>query len=413
MIWEIDEETPEIEGIDRDGRPIASYAASLGLIRAPFGRRVASTSIEVVVVLLLQLPFLLIALPAAVAIAGSPDPQAELAKRGDLLIVILVAAASSLLTTAFIIVQMVLHGRRGVTVGKAIFGIRSINVRTLERPGFWRGAVVRYLIMWGSFAVPLIGPLVVIALSPLFDPEKRGRGWPDLVAATWFVDVRNGLNPYDAKRMRIARKTVATNLSDERRPLPSLATPVTSGGVGTYVPSARSVGGVLGAHRADNAAPAAQTPLPPSSAPLPAPAREADVPSTPRGNSTSAASASGMISAVPGSLRVIEMEMRLDTGQEVSIDGGGVLIGRDPSANPNDIGMSLFGVTDDGKSISKTHLALIRSGTSLIAVDRWSTNGSAIVRNGVERTLIPGEGVDLVDADTIRFGDRHAEIRIR
>ena len=256
MIWEIDEAAPVIEGIDGNGRAIPSYAASLGLVPAPLGRRAAATAVEVAIVLILLLPLLIGALPALIRLAASPDPQRALADSGGLILIIVCVIASWVFTTAFIVVQMVLHGRRGVTVGKALFGIRSINVRTLERPGFWRGEVVRYLVMWASFIVPLIGPLLVIALSPLFDPERRGRGWPDLAGATWFVDVRNGLNPYDAKRMRIARKTAATNLQDERPALPSLATPATAETSGTnasalYIPIARSSGGVLGAHRPD------------------------------------------------------------------------------------------------------------------------------------------------------------------
>ena len=251
MIWEIDEATPVIEGIDGSGRPIPSYAASLGLIPAPFGRRAAATAIEVAIVLVLLLPLLIVALPAAIGLAASSDPAQALADTSGLLLVVVCGIASSVLATAFIVVQMVLHGRRGVTVGKALMGIRSINVRTLERPGFWRGEVVRYLVMWASFIVPLIGPLLVIALSPLFDPQRRGRGWPDLAGATWFVDVRRGLDPYDAKRMRIARKTVATNLQDQRPALPSLATSATAEATGAYIPVARSSGGVLGAHRVE------------------------------------------------------------------------------------------------------------------------------------------------------------------
>ena len=75
--------------------------------------------------------------------------------------------------------------------------------------------------------------------------------------------------------------------------------------------------------------------------------------------------------------------------------------------------MALLALADDAKSVSKTHLALVRSGNSLIAMDRGSTNGSALVRGGIERALVPGEGVESADGDTIRFGDRFAEIIIR
>ena len=74
--------------------------------------------------------------------------------------------------------------------------------------------------------------------------------------------------------------------------------------------------------------------------------------------------------------------------------------------------MGLLALPDDGKSVSKTHIALVRSGNTLIAVDRGSTNGSSVVRAGIERALVPGEGVETAAGDVIRFGDRFAEVMI-
>ena len=249
MIWEIDERARTIEGLDADGRPRPEYAASLGLRRAPFGRRVLATAIEALVLLLIQSPLLVFVVPALSGIALAAEPVEALAARDDLLLLIILAAVSSGLSTAFVLTQLILLGRRGVTLGKALTGLRAVNVRTLERPGFWRGAVVRYLVLCASMIVPILGPLLVIALSPFFDPNRRGRSWPDLAAAVWLVDIKRGLNPYDDKRMRIARKTVATDLLDVKTELPSLATPVASAGTGSYVPLARNKGGVLGAVR--------------------------------------------------------------------------------------------------------------------------------------------------------------------
>jgi uncharacterized RDD family membrane protein YckC len=424
VIWEIDEAPRVIEGIDDRGRPIPSYAASLGLRPAPFGRRAAATAIEIAVVVILLLPFLVGALPAVIGLVGSPDPQQQLAET-PLVLIVVCTVASSVLTTVFIVVQMVLHGRRGVTLGKALVGIRSVNVRTLERPGFWRGEVVRYLVMVASFIVPVVGPVLVIAVSPFFDTERRGRGWPDLAGATWFVDVRHGLNPYDIKRMRIARKTAAANLEDDRRPLPSLATPVTAETPGAYVPVARSSGGVIGARRAD--VPAAEaTPTASTESAAAIGAGAAAAPGAPHGTEwASAAPASqnpspvrsappDLITAVPGASapRAVVVAVRLDTGETIAIEGGGLLIGRAPAAAPGEHGMQLLALPDDGRSVSKTHLALLRSGDRLVAMDRASTNGSSLVRAGIEHPLAPGEGFETADGDTIRFGDRSAQVMI-
>ncbi|MBO9627135.1 MAG: RDD family protein, partial [Microbacterium sp.] len=257
MIWEIDDHAPVIEGLDAHGRADPAYAASLGLLPARAGARVLATLLEAVVAVLIALPAILAFTPVVGGMLSDGFDPAALAARGDLFWLIVAGAVSQGLMTAYLIVQLVLHGRKGVTLGKAVFGIRSVNVRTLERPGFWRGAVVRYLLAYASLLVPVIGPVLVIALSPLFDAERRGRGWLDLAAATWFVDVRRGLNPYDQKRMRIARKTVKTPEIGDLAPLPSLATPVDRDAPAAYVPSARLSGGVIGAHRTGSAAPVA------------------------------------------------------------------------------------------------------------------------------------------------------------
>lgn len=462
MIWEIDEASRSVEGLDENGRARPEYAASLGLVPAPFGRRALAATIEAAVYVVLQLPMLIGVLPSLIALATAPS--GTVLGGGDLVLIVVLAAVSTVLCTAFVITQLALHGRRGVTLGKAITGIRSVNVRTLERPGFWRGAVVRALVLWASFVVPLIGPLLVIALSPFFDGENRGRGWPDLAGATWFVDVREGLNPYDAKRMRIARKTVATDLADVRSELPSLATPADERGAMAYIPTSRSSGGVLGAARGEGApadesaayAPAAvgptaapvapqgpvasapiassasQTPavappapvsggsawVPPrllpdeeadaaapaasaaqAAAPAPAPARRVPAPASAPAPATPQASTPGIV-------------LTLDNGEEVRVESPGILIGRDPALIPGGPALALAAITDPTKSVSKTHLAIMRSGTAVVAIDLGSTNGSSLLRDGSERTLGPHEQVALRTGDTIRLGDRHARIRI-
>lgn len=469
MIWEIDEASRSVEGLDENGRARPEYAASLGLVPAPFGRRALAATIEAAVYVVLQLPMLIGVLPSLIALAAAPS--GTVLGGGDLVLIVVLAAVSTVLSTAFVITQLALHGRRGVTLGKAITGIRSVNVRTLERPGFWRGAVVRALVLWASFVVPLVGPLLVIALSPFFDGENRGRGWPDLAGATWFVDVREGLNPYDAKRMRIARKTVATDLADVRSELPSLATPADERGATAYIPTSRSSGGVLGATRGEGApadesaayAPAAVGPTaapvepqgPVASAPIaspapqspavappppvsggsgwvpprllpdeeadaaapaasaaqaaaPAPARRVPAPASAPAPATPQASAP-QAAAGPSTPAIV---LTLDNGEEVRVDGPGILIGRDPALIPGGPALALAAITDPTKSVSKTHLAIMRSGTAVVAIDLGSTNGSVLLRDGSERTLGPHEQVALRTGDTIRLGDRHARIRI-
>ncbi|WEK61965.1 MAG: RDD family protein [Candidatus Microbacterium colombiense] len=450
MIWEIDDHAPEIEGLDANGRPDPAYAESLGLKPAGRGARVGAALLEWLLAVLIALPALIAVTPVLVGMVSEGLDIEAFFDRADLVWLIVAAAVSQGLMTAYVIVQLVLHGRKGVTLGKAVCGIRSVNVRTLERPGFWRGAVVRYLVALASLLIPLIGPLLVIALSPLFDIEKRGRGWLDLTAGTWFVDVRGGLNPYDQKRMRIARKRVKTPEHAEKASLPSLATPIDRDAPAEYVPSARLSGGVIGAHRAGAtpapaateapaarpvvssvppslatgaavpavssfAPPAAPAPVPPSApggapapaasfappivqeplAPAPVPAPAAAAPAAPQPAPPAAPAAS------PGTRALLV----LDSGERIEVRGT-TLFGRAPGAAAGEGEAQLVRVSDDTRSVSKTHLAVMPARRGVFAVDRASTNGSAIIRDGAETALVAGHPVELQIGDTVRFGDR-------
>lgn len=439
MIWEIDDRAPVIEGLDAHGRPDPAYAASLGLLPAPRGRRVLAALLEWFLAGLIMIPAFIVLVPLLTQIAAGAFDAEKFFARDDLVWIIVAVAVSQGLMTVFIIVQLVLHGRKGVTLGKAICGIRSVNVKTLERPRFWRGAVVRYLVAYVSLVIPLVGPLLVVVLSPLFDIERRGRGWLDLAAGTWFVDVRKGLNPYDQKRMRIARKRVKTPEHQEKAPLPSLATPMARDAVAEYVPSARLSGGVIGAHRstpsaapADGAAvesmvsavppslatgaqapsyaPPAAVPAPtqaPAAAPAqPAPAPEAMPAPAPAASPVAAEpAASGSDPAAAG----VRAVLVLDNGERIEVRGT-TIFGRSPSAAAGEGEAHLVRVHDDTRSVSKTHIAVIPARRGVFVVDRASTNGSAVVRQGSETALVAGHPAEVQLGDTVRFGDRTLQV---
>ena len=459
MIWEIDDGERAIEGLDDQGRPDPAYAQSLGLVPARRGSRVLAALLEWMLALVITLPVFLVVVPAIVQSASDGFDVAAILARDDLVWIIVALATSQGLMTAYVIVQLVLHGRKGVTLGKAVVGIRSVNVRTLERPGFWRGAVVRYLVAYASFIIPLIGPLLVVVLSPLFDVERRGRGWLDLAAATWFVDVRRGLNPYDLKRMRIARKRVKTPEVQEKAPLPSLATPIDRDAPAEYTPSARLSGGVLGAHRAPGAAPAvadaspadaamvsavppslatgaampspspalggfaqsspepapvaAPSAAPPSAAPptaaatpQPAAAAPAAAPFSPPAPAPQPAAPAPEALEAPDGVRAV---LVLDSGQRIDVRGV-TLLGRSPAAEAGEGMVQLVRVEDDTLSVSKTHLSVMPARRGVFVVDRGSTNGSAILRDGAEFILTAGQPVVLQPGDAVRFGDRTLQV---
>ena len=184
----LDVDDEPIPGLDADGRPDPDYARRLGLVPAPAGRRSAAFALDATVWIVLALPGVIgaaILVPALVTSGASPAATPA----GSSILPLVLIIVSQVLLTAFGLTQLILHGRRGVTLGKASFGIRSVNVATFGRPGFWR-VTLRALVLWGSQAVlPLVGPAVMFASSS-WDPGSRGRSWLDRIGRCYAVDAR-------------------------------------------------------------------------------------------------------------------------------------------------------------------------------------------------------------------------------
>lgn len=406
MIWEIDQPEDRPDGVDAMGRPDPAYAAALGLVRAPFGRRSLAFLLDILIWAFLQLPLWLGAVPLLLKLATGAISPYGLVNHPCFVLATVMASITVALSLAFLIVQWVLQARRGLTIGKGFTGLRSINVRTLEKPG--AGAVLlRALIVGLAGVIPVIGTAVILA-SPTFDPQERGRGLHDRAARMWLVDIRRGLNPYDEKRMRIARKTVKAEPVPERPERPSLATPTRPGARPDYRPGNRISAGVLGVNRGSDGRPAATEDAAASAAPgvidaapglatprvgpapTPAPAREA-------------APAPELVPAPSP-----RWGLRFDTGETVAVTGP-LLIGRDPDP-ASAPGAEPHRLLDESRSLSKTHAILTPTTHGLEVVDRGSTNGSAVVRAGVETAAVAGVALAAAVGDTIRLGDRLAEV---
>jgi len=437
-IWEVAENDDRIEGLTADGKPDPAYAASLGLKDAPLGRRAVAAAVDIVCYLLLQVPYLVFTLPLLLKLVQGKFGFARFLSHPDFMLAAIAGGATVLLSLVYVIVQIVFHGRRGVTLGKSIAGIRSINVKTLERPGVGR-AFLRALVLWGSGIIP-IAPIVFLA-SPLFDKEKRGRGWHDKVAESWMVDVREGLDPYDEKRMRIARKTVAAAPVAQRKSLPSLTTPndhdagsyrpagrVSAGVLGVSRPKARqdepgaSPGGALATPPSGPVAPRPVTPsIPPSRAvppnqgqtvppppptptptPRPAPAPTPHPTPAPTPHPTPPPTSGGQPPRERGIM------LKVDSGERIPVTGL-VLVGRDPALTENTLGARTVSIID--VSVSKTHLSLRPSGDGVEVTDRGSTNGTVVIHEGATRRLNAWEPVLAPVGAMIRFGDRSALVR--
>lgn len=386
-------------GLRDDGTPDPAYAAGLGLRPASTGRRSAAFAIDAAAGAVLSSPAVvgvLLAVPALLESASPADPAALLGALGGSAVLILVGQGLAL---AFGLVQLIMHGRRGVTLGKALMGLRSVNVATFARPGFWR-VVLRALVLLLSTVVPVVGPALLFA-SGLWDREHRGRSWLDRLARAWVVDARGALDPFDVKAMRHARKAYEAPERVEAAPLPSLAT---IGGAPTaFVPVQRSNSGVVsGSPEAARWAPPAEldaasgpgvdagpglVPAAPFAAPVPAP--------------PGAAPAAAVAPARP-----LAVSLHLDDGTVVPVPRT-ALLGRDPEPQPGEHADLLLPLVDASMQLSKTHAAFgIDPASGFWMLDRGSSNGTRATSAAGDLVLAPGERTSIPTGSTVAVGGR-------
>jgi uncharacterized RDD family membrane protein YckC len=304
----LDEDEDVVHGLDENGRPDPEYARALGLVPASAGLRSLAFTIDAVLVLLLTLPLSLGTLPlwfSVILVDPIPDPLSLL--RDDTFIAGLVFyLIGQGVLSVFVLVQLILHGTRGITVGKAIVGIRSVNVARFTKPGFWR-MVLRGMVFWASLAIiPILGAIPFL-LSPLWDREKRGRGWLDKIGGNWLINIRSGVDPFNQKALRHARKKLTAREATPEAEMPSLATGA-AGAVPSFVPAGRSRSGVISARSFD----ADQTGWQPPPVGVPE-AREPNLAAP---------------SSVANAPRAV---LRFDDGMRVDVTGTG-LVGRGPAA---------------------------------------------------------------------------------
>jgi hypothetical protein len=83
------------------------------------------------------------------------------------------------------------------------------------------------------------------------------------------------------------------------------------------------------------------------------------------------------------------------------------LIGRNPAGQNGEMIDQLIDFSDQGRSVSKTHLHVRVEGQGLWVSDRNSTNGSAITAPDGQRTPVrAGETLLAQPGSTVHFGDR-------
>jgi hypothetical protein len=394
-----DEPTP---GLAADGRPDPAYAAALGLVPASAGRRSAAFALDAAVWAVLALPGLIGTALLLGAVAEAGDAVGAAAS-GAVAFPLVLIAVSQLLLLAFGLTQLVLHGRTGRTLGKACFGIRSVGVAGFGPAGFWR-ITLRALVLWAAqVLLPFVGPAVLFASSG-WDPERRGRSWLDRMGGCYALDVRAGLDPFDARALRHARREAARPPAAAARALPSLASD-RAPDEHTFIPAARSSSAVvasgIGEWQPPVLAAAEALPAPaPAATATPAPAARPAPASPQRTPSPSAATGAFVL--------------RFDDGTQVAAAPRGLLgrapadvAGRPPAESAGGTPAVLVPLSDDSMRISKTHAEFGVTDGRFWVADRASKNGTVVeLPGGAERSLGAGERIELPVGSAVRLGGR-------
>jgi hypothetical protein len=95
-----------------------------------------------------------------------------------------------------------------------------------------------------------------------------------------------------------------------------------------------------------------------------------------------------------------------DDGSSLVVEGV-VLVGRRPEPRPGEAVQHLVPLQSGDMSVSKTHAQFqVAASGELVVLDRGSTNGSILIRQGMPRELTAGKPATLVTGDVVRLGDR-------
>lgn len=403
---------------------------------AGLGRRAAAVALDVVLVLLAG-GWLNVVQAVRTTSASLADEPAPTSAPGWL---VAACAAGALVV---VLVQWVLHGRLGWTVGRRVVGIRTVDARTRRPIGMWR-VLLRGLVVALGSVVLVVGQLVVL-LSPLFDHSGRRQGWHDLAARALVLDVRDGVGgpgavPPPPPRADLVQAgttdswrapAVPTPPSPVPAPPAAPATPaVAAPGAGPVEPRPATRPLVLAPLAPHRAGPDLDTRALPVVPPPPAPTARAaatvavtaaDVASAaPQGTPGSSGSTSdGLDEDVEATRRVVAPAaaptrevaagpvalavLELGDGQRIEVRHT-ALVGRNPAAATD--GVQLVRVVDPGRSVSKTHLQLAVEPSGVWVADRGSTNGTVVTLPDGGQVICPvDQPVRLRVGSVVVFGD--------
>lgn len=372
--------------------------------------------------------------------------------QGIVSMILLGGPLASLPVLGWFIAYTMMQGDKG-SIGMRAQGLRLVRLADGAPLGF--GRALRRNIIFN-----LAGSIIVGYFTPLFDSSGRFQGWHDKAAGSVMMDARVAA-PVEAPVVEAPAPPPPPLLpapSFERlppAPMPGFAPagpaplPVMTPAAESPQPFARPV--VPSAPVADSgsliafvpgvtqdsppprpaappaapvrtaeptaplpveiperpAVPSAVPPVPPVAAPFPPvapPAPSATLNAEPPAQAAAVQPASDVDDiedtriSIPGHRLVFTW----DDGTRVSVSRR-TLFGRNPAP---EVGSVIVPVRDETLSLSKTHFEAAAEVTGGWVLDRHSTNGMTIVREGLRIACPPGERIAIRLGDVIEIGDR-------
>ncbi len=332
-----------VEARATDGTPVFRYAS--------FGQRLGAYLVDYVV---LSIP-VFVSYGLVFAFLASPSSESATALQVGLL-------AMSAVSLLMIVWWCRSTARTGQWVGRRASGTYLVNATTGEFVSAWR-VFGRQLA-----AAPSLWFFGVGYLWMLWD--ERGQTWHDKIANTVVV---TQLPKASTSRPSVNPQYAPTVAPEPFAPEPSP----------TVAPSPIVVPGTVS---------------PPAEGPVSAPVVEGPNHTVPRHAAVPTDSPVERVQPVESRPPMV----RLSDGRMLD-PAGMTLIGRDPAAAADDPPGALLSVDDP--AVSKTHLAVRCDGDGTVWVfDRNSSNGTSLVRDGEEITVLAGRWVQVHVGDGVRFG---------
>ena len=346
-----------------------------------------------------------IATGLAIVLVGGLVVAATLAGPDGMLTTLVIGGlvVALLLLGWFVVYTLMQAG--GGSIGMRAQGLRLVSARDHGSLGFGR-AFLRNVVFGLACAI------VVGYFTPLFDGSGRFQGWHDKVAGSLMVDARAASEAPAPSAAPATKAVIAADRPEEsaRPAAPALAgiprstpTPTPTPAVSAPSPAAQPLTAAPAGPAADDGALIAFVPgisrgtPQPSVPPAPQPDAESDLDVTVLGSRAAQLPEDTRIS-IPGHRLVFTW----DDGTRVSVSRR-TIFGRNPAHEDDAV---LAPVRDETLSLSKTHFEAAAESSGGWVLDRHSTNGMTLVRDGRRIACPAGQRVPVRLGDAIEIGDR-------